>query len=69
MSWISTAVTQTETEWTVRAEDSGSGESVELAYPSEAQARYMAAVLAMGPKSLPKQAIIRKLQRNGVQAR
>lgn len=60
MSWTSTTVTKRETEWTVTAE-STSGESVELAYASEQQARYFAAVLALRPASLPKQSILRSL--------
>lgn len=62
MSWTSTAVTQTTTDWTVRVE-SNTGEAAELSYPTESQARYFAAVLELGPASLPRQAIIRKLGR------
>ena len=60
MSWTSTAVVQKQSEWTVTVE-STSGESAELSYPTEAQARYFAAVLALRPSSLPKQAIVRAL--------
>lgn len=61
MRWTTTAVTSGTAGWTVTAEEASSGESVELRYATEAQARYIAAVLALGPSSLPKQAIIRRL--------
>lgn len=64
MSWTSTAVVKKQTEWTVTVESS-SGESAELSYPTEAQARYFAAVLSLGPTSLPKQAIVRALSALG----
>jgi hypothetical protein len=60
MSWTSTAVVRTQQQWTVTAESS-SGEKTELAYESEAQARFIAAVLALKPQSLPKMAIVRSL--------
>ncbi|MGV3623880.1 MAG: hypothetical protein ACO1OB_23890 [Archangium sp.] len=60
MSWNSTAVVQKEQTWTVQAESS-SGESLALEYASEAQARYIAAVLSLGPSTLPKAAIVNHL--------
>ncbi len=60
MSWTSTAVIRTQQTWTVQAESS-TGESAELSYETEAQARYFAAVLSLRPASLPKQAIMRHL--------
>lgn len=60
MSWSSTAVIQKEETWTVQAESS-SGESVALEYASEAHARYIAAVLSLGPSTLPKAAIVNRL--------
>ena len=60
MSWNSTAVIQREATWTVQAESS-SGESVALEFASEAQARYIAAVLSLGPSTLPKAAIVNHL--------
>ncbi len=60
MSWTSTAVIRTEQTWTVQAQ-STAGESAELTYETEAQARYIAAVLSLRPSSLPKQAIMRRL--------
>lgn len=60
MSWNSTAVIQKEQTWTVEAKSS-SGESLALQYASEAQARYIAAVLSLGPSTLPKAAIVNHL--------
>ncbi len=60
MSWTSKAVLRTDTQWTVQAEHS-SGEAASLTYATEAQARYFAAVLALRPAVLPKQAIVRTL--------
>ncbi|MFO0599927.1 MAG: hypothetical protein U0228_31750 [Myxococcaceae bacterium] len=60
MSWTATSVTQTQQRWTVTAQ-STSGESAELQYATEAQARFIAAVLELKPTSLPKQAIVRSL--------
>lgn len=60
MSWNSTAVVQKQQTWTVQAESS-SGESLALEYASEAQARYIAAVLSLRPASLPKAAIVNHL--------
>lgn len=62
MSWTSTAVVRTQQQWTVSVE-STSGEKAELAYESEAHARYIAAVLQLKPSMLPKQAITRSLSR------
>ena len=58
--WTSTAVVRSEEVWTVQAQ-STSGESAQLSYATEAQARYFAAVLALNPPVLPKQAILRAL--------
>lgn len=52
MSWISTGVVRKRTMWAVQVESSD-GEQRELKYRSEAQARYFAAVLALGPSRLP----------------
>ncbi len=52
MSWISTGVVRKRTLWAVQVESSD-GEQRELKYRSEAQARYFAAVLALGPSRLP----------------
>lgn len=63
MSWISTGVVRKRTLWAVQAE-SDAGERVELKYRTEAQARYFAAVLSLGPArlpALPKARIRRKL--------
>ena len=60
MSWMSTAVIRKQKQWTVQVE-STTGESAELTYPSEAQARYFAAVLALRPSMLPKAAITKRL--------
>jgi hypothetical protein len=61
MSWTSTAVVRRQKQWSVTVESS-SGESAELVYASEAQARYFAAVLELKPSMLPKQAIVRALR-------
>lgn len=58
--WTSTAVVRSEERWAVQAQ-STSGESAQLVYATEAQARYFAAVLSLNPPSLPKQAIVRAL--------
>ncbi len=60
MSWTSTAVVRKQKQWTVQIESSA-GESAELSYSSEAQARYFAAVLELRPSLLPKAAIVRRL--------
>jgi len=60
MSWTSTAVVRSEEQWTVQAQ-STSGESAQLVYATEKQARYFAAVLSLNPTVLPKQAILRAL--------
>lgn len=60
MNWTSTAVIRKQTQWTVQVESSA-GESAELTYASEAQARYFAAVLALRPSMLPKAAIVKRL--------
>lgn len=60
MAWTSTAVVQKQQTWTVTVESSA-GESMELAYASEAHARYIAAVLELKPAMLPKLAIVRSL--------
>ncbi|MEW6433379.1 MAG: hypothetical protein AB1730_17890 [Myxococcota bacterium] len=60
MSWTPTAVVCKQDRWTVEVE-STTGEAAELQYPSEAQARYFAAVLSLGPASLPRDAIVRRL--------
>lgn len=62
MSWTSTAVIRKQKQWTVQVQSSA-GESAELSYASEAQARYFAAVLELRPSMLPKAAITRKLAR------
>lgn len=61
MSWTSTSVTQKKSVWAVEARSS-QGEAAELRYESEARARYVAAVLALGPSSLPREAIVRRLK-------
>jgi len=60
MAWTSTAIVQKHQQWTVTVESSA-GESMELAYASEAHARYIAAVLELKPAMLPKLAIVRSL--------
>ena len=60
MNWTSTAVIRKQKQWTVQVE-STAGESAELTYPSEAQARYFAAVLSMRPTNLPKAVITKRL--------
>ncbi len=60
MSWMSTAVIRKQKQWTVQVE-STNGESAELTYPSEAQARYFAAVLELRPSMLPKALITKRL--------
>lgn len=60
MNWKSTAVIDKQTHWTVQAESSA-GEAAELEFASERQARYFAAVLALGPSKLPKASIVRRL--------
>ncbi|GMU61536.1 MAG: hypothetical protein AMXMBFR34_32990 [Myxococcaceae bacterium] len=60
MSWTSTAVVRKRNQWTVQVESS-SGEAAELAYRSEAQARYFAAVLELRPSTLPRAVIERRL--------
>lgn len=60
MAWTSTAVVRKQQQWTVTVESSN-GESLELAYSSEAHARYIAAVLELKPSMLPKLAIVRSL--------
>jgi hypothetical protein len=60
MNWTSTAVIRKQKQWTVQVESSA-GESAELSYASEAQARYFAAVLALRPSMLPKTAIVQRL--------
>ncbi|MFT3713197.1 MAG: hypothetical protein QM817_36545 [Archangium sp.] len=62
MSWTSTQVVRTQEQWTVTAVSSA-GEKTELAYETEAQARYIAAVLSLKPESLPKMVILRALSR------
>ena len=52
MAWTSEGVVKKKRAWAVQA-CSDSGERRELAYPSEAQARFVAAVLALGPARLP----------------
>jgi hypothetical protein len=65
MSWFPTAVTRQRRKWTVEVQ-SDSGETGELSYASEAQARYFAAVLSLGPQRLPVPVKIRqKLQALG----
>ena len=60
MNWTATAVIRKQTQWTVQVESSA-GESAELSYASEAQARYFAAVMELRPSMLPKAAITRRL--------
>lgn len=60
MNWTSTAVIRKQKQWTVQVESSA-GESAELNYASEAQARYFAAVLELRPSMLPKAAIAHRL--------
>jgi hypothetical protein len=60
MHWKTTAVIRRAQQWTVQAESS-SGEAAEFDCASEAQARYFAAVLSLGPQALPKLAIVRRL--------
>ncbi len=60
MNWTSTAVIRKQKQWTVQVESS-SGESAELSYGSEAQARYFAAVLELRPSMLPKALITKRL--------
>ena len=58
MNWTSTAVIRKQRQWTVQVESSA-GESAELSYATEAQARYFAAVLELRPSMLPRAAIAR----------
>ncbi len=67
MAWTSTAIAQKHHQWTVTVESSA-GESMELAYASEAHARYIAAVLELKPAMLPKLAIVRSLSQLPVAA-
>ncbi len=60
MNWTSTAVIRKQKQWTVQVE-STAGESAELSYATEAQARYFAAVLELRPSMLPKAAITKRL--------
>lgn len=60
MNWTSTAVIRKQKQWTVQVQSSA-GESAELSYASEAQARYFAAVLELRPSMLPKALITRRL--------
>ncbi len=60
MNWTSTAVIRKQKQWTVQVESSA-GESAELSYASEAQARYFAAVLELRPSRLPKALITKRL--------
>lgn len=60
MSWTSTGVVRRNDHWAVQVESS-TGEAAELEYRSEAQARYFAAVLALKPTSLPREAVVRRL--------
>lgn len=60
MNWTSTAVIRKQKQWTVKVESSA-GESAELSYASEAQARYFAAVLELRPSMLPKAVITKRL--------
>jgi hypothetical protein len=60
MNWTSTAVIRKQKQWTVQVQSSA-GESAELSYASEAQARYFAAVLELKPSMLPKAVITRRL--------
>lgn len=53
MSWISTGVVRKRTLWAVQVQSSDTGEQLELKYRTEAQARYFAAVLSLGPEKLP----------------
>lgn len=65
MSWYSTSVVKKSRQWAVQV-TSAAGEQRELTYTSEAQARYFAAVLALGPSRLPpepKKKIVAKLAR------
>ncbi len=52
MSWTSTGIVKRRASWAVQVR-SDSGEERELRYRTEAQARYFAAVLALGPARLP----------------
>jgi hypothetical protein len=61
MSWTTTAVLRRKRQWAVQVESSA-GEQAELRYGTEAQARYFAAVLALGPSTLPRDAIVRRLR-------
>jgi hypothetical protein len=60
MNWTSTAVVRRKDRWTVQVESS-TGEAAELQYGTEAQARYFAAVLALRPSRLPREAIVTRL--------
>lgn len=64
MSWVATNVQKKSRQWAVSVR-SAEGEERELTYKSEAQARYFAAVLALGPSRLPeppKKKIVAKLR-------
>lgn len=52
MSWTSTGIVKRRAAWAVQVR-SDDGEERELKYRTEAQARYFAAVLALGPARLP----------------
>jgi hypothetical protein len=52
MRWTSTGVTRKRTQWSVQAQ-SDTGEARQLAFRTEAQARFFAAVLELGPSRLP----------------
>jgi hypothetical protein len=52
MRWTSTGVTRKRTQWSVQAQ-SDTGEATQLSFRTEAQARFFAAVLELGPSRLP----------------
>jgi len=58
MRWTSTAVIKKKSQWAVQVE-SDTGEQRELTYKTKAQAKYFAAVLALGPAQLPERATMR----------
>jgi hypothetical protein len=61
MRWTPTAVTPTRNTWTVTAE-STEGATARVQCESEAQARYFAAVCALGPAQLPRDWIVERLR-------
>ncbi len=61
MYWTSKAVVHVDDRWTVTAESS-EGDLAAVSCSSEAQALYFAAVLALKPRNLPRESIVRQLR-------